>query len=186
MTRVRFPSPAPFIFNDLGAFGHRHVVVRHAPKCYALPERCAFENGVTRIRRSGLLTPFACDPQQSPSYSITLIGDGKVLRHHAEWSLGLRRGGPLFGEHCVDRGLGAFLAVGAGNAHRADHLAVNYDRQGARLRKIVHESRRQMTTGSVLSCGFRRRGCSSMVEQQPSKLMTRVRFPSPAPMSSMG
>ncbi len=25
------------------------------------------------------------------------------------------------------------------------------------------------------------RGCSSMVEQQPSKLMTRVRFPSPAP-----
>jgi hypothetical protein len=26
-----------------------------------------------------------------------------------------------------------------------------------------------------------RRGCSSMVEQQPSKLMTRVRFPSPAP-----
>ena len=30
--------------------------------------------------------------------------------------------------------------------------------------------------------GFRvRRGCSSMVEQKPSKLMTRVRFPSPAP-----
>ena len=29
------------------------------------------------------------------------------------------------------------------------------------------------------------RGCSSMVEQQPSKLMTRVRFPSPAPMFSM-
>jgi hypothetical protein len=28
-------------------------------------------------------------------------------------------------------------------------------------------------------CAFR--GCSSMVEQQPSKLMTRVRFPSPAP-----
>ena len=26
------------------------------------------------------------------------------------------------------------------------------------------------------------RGCSSMVEQQPSKLNTRVRFPSPAPM----
>src|SRR6185312_15716250 len=26
------------------------------------------------------------------------------------------------------------------------------------------------------------RGCSSMVEQQPSKLMTRVRFPSPAPI----
>jgi hypothetical protein len=48
-------------------FGHRHAVVRHPPKCYALPERCAFENGVTRIRRSGLLAPFACDPQQSPS-----------------------------------------------------------------------------------------------------------------------
>ena len=29
--------------------------------------------------------------------------------------------------------------------------------------------------------GSRIGGCSSMVEQQPSKLMTRVRFPSPAP-----
>jgi hypothetical protein len=29
------------------------------------------------------------------------------------------------------------------------------------------------------------RGCSSMVEQKPSKLMTRVRFPSPAPTFSM-
>jgi hypothetical protein len=29
-----------------------------------------------------------------------------------------------------------------------------------------------------------RRGCSSMVEQKPSKLMTRVRFPSPAPVIS--
>jgi hypothetical protein len=29
-----------------------------------------------------------------------------------------------------------------------------------------------------------RRGCSSMVEQKPSKLMTRVRFPSPAPIYS--
>ena len=28
---------------------------------------------------------------------------------------------------------------------------------------------------------LRQRGCSSMVEQQPSKLNTRVRFPSPAP-----
>src|SRR5690554_6375324 len=27
------------------------------------------------------------------------------------------------------------------------------------------------------------RGCSSMVEQQPSKLMMRVRFPSPAPVT---
>jgi hypothetical protein len=27
-------------------------------------------------------------------------------------------------------------------------------------------------------------GCSSMVEQQPSKLNTRVRFPSPAPASN--
>src|SRR5262249_42593698 len=30
---------------------------------------------------------------------------------------------------------------------------------------------------------LRVRGCSSMVEQQPSKLMTRVRFPSPAPIN---
>jgi hypothetical protein len=27
-------------------------------------------------------------------------------------------------------------------------------------------------------------GCSSMVEQKPSKLMTRVRFPSPAPIQA--
>jgi hypothetical protein len=31
----------------------------------------------------------------------------------------------------------------------------------------------------------RMRGCSSMVEQQPSKLMTRVRFPSPAPIPTV-
>src|SRR5947208_10991787 len=30
------------------------------------------------------------------------------------------------------------------------------------------------------------RGCSSMVEQQPSKLNTRVRFPSPAPIGPNG
>ena len=30
------------------------------------------------------------------------------------------------------------------------------------------------------------RGCSSMVELKPSKLMTRVRFPSPAPMVLVG
>ena len=29
------------------------------------------------------------------------------------------------------------------------------------------------------------RGCSSMVEQQPSKLKTRVRFPLPAPLSPL-
>ena len=29
-------------------------------------------------------------------------------------------------------------------------------------------------------------GCSSMVEQKPSKLMTRVRFPSPAPVAEGG
>src|SRR6185369_521850 len=32
-----------------------------------------------------------------------------------------------------------------------------------------------------LNSQFLNRGCSSMVEQKPSKLMTRVRFPSPAP-----
>ena len=32
---------------------------------------------------------------------------------------------------------------------------------------------------------IRRCGCSSMVEQQPSKLNTRVRFPSPAPIFSI-
>ena len=34
------------------------------------------------------------------------------------------------------------------------------------------------------AAGTAGRGCSSMVEQQPSKLMTRVRFPSPAPTLS--
>ena len=35
---------------------------------------------------------------------------------------------------------------------------------------------------SAVLTGFLRCGCSSMVEQQPSKLNTRVRFPSPAPI----
>jgi hypothetical protein len=39
--------------------------------------------------------------------------------------------------------------------------------------------------GSRVNVSMRARGCSSMVEQQPSKLMTRVRFPSPAPIFSI-
>lgn len=43
--------------------------------------------------------------------------------------------------------------------------------------------------GTFSFSGFRAQSCamrgrSSMVEQQPSKLMTRVRFPSPAPMET--
>src|SRR5580704_16647838 len=42
---------------------------------------------------------------------------------------------------------------------------------------------------TYIVCASRRvcasRGCSSMVEQKPSKLMTRVRFPSPAPLPSI-
>jgi hypothetical protein len=43
-----------------------------------------------------------------------------------------------------------------------------------------------LTDGRRSAKGMAQCGCSSMVEQQPSKLMTRVRFPSPAPMISMG
>lgn len=48
---------------------------------------------------------------------------------------------------------------------------------------------RQASPRHLARCGspsktIRMRGCSSMVEQQPSKLKTRVRFPSPAPILS--
>ncbi len=56
--------------------------------------------------------------------------------------------GPLFLEHRVDCGLGTFFAVGAGYAHRANHLAVDHDRQSSRLRKVVHESRCQILAGA--------------------------------------
>src|SRR5712671_5591141 len=59
-----------------------------------------------------------------------------------------RRRGSGFLERRVDGGLGTFFAVGAGHAHRADHLAVDYDRQSSRLRKVVHESRRQILAGA--------------------------------------
>ena len=36
---------------------------------------------------------------------------------------------------------------------------------------------------AVSLVGFPERGCSSMAERKPSKLSTRVRFPSPAPVS---
>jgi hypothetical protein len=55
-----------------------------------------------------------------------------------------RRRGSGFLEHRVDGGLGTFFAVGAGHAHRADHLAVDYDWQGPGLREVVHESRCQV------------------------------------------
>ena len=43
-----------------------------------------------------------------------------------------------------------------------------------------------LPTICALPCGVFKntRGCSSMVERQPSKLTTRVRFPSPAPLLS--
>ena len=55
-------------------------------------------------------------------------------------------------------------------------------RQAERAKAAAPELRGR--AGGLNPCkraGFR--GCSSMVEQQPSKLMTRVRFPSPAPAS---
>src|SRR3954469_22415634 len=42
--------------------------------------------------------------------------------------------------------------------------------------------RRRLRVKPFLESG----GCSSMVEQKPSKLMTRVRFPSPAPAPRIG
>jgi hypothetical protein len=53
-----------------------------------------------------------------------------------------------FLEHRVDGGLGTFFAVSAGHAHRAYHLAVDYDRQGPGLREVVHESRCQVLTAA--------------------------------------
>ena len=47
-----------------------------------------------------------------------------------------------------------------------------------------HAPRRLWNWRGKSSKHARSRGCSSMVEQQPSKLMTRVRFPSPAPILS--
>jgi hypothetical protein len=59
-------------------------------------------------------------------------------------------------EHHVNRGLNAFFAVRARNAHRADHLAVHEDRQGARLGKIAHERGSQILTASHDLVRFRR------------------------------
>ena len=64
---------------------------------------------------------------------------------------------------------------------------------GLRLRWFESNSLHQLFCKNVLKCFKRvswgccrllkliRCGCSSMVELKPSKLMTRVRFPSPAP-----
>ena len=46
------------------------------------------------------------------------------------------------------------------------------------VRDGVAKTRRDLLNGGRAGCG-----CSSMVEQKPSKLTTRVRFPSPAPAS---
>ena len=48
-------------------------------------------------------------------------------------------------------------------------------------RQGCHGEVRRTKTGGEEQESRTSRGCSSMVEQQPSKLMTRVRFPSPAP-----
>src|SRR5512134_2200410 len=55
-----------------------------------------------------------------------------------------------------------------------------------RLRRFesypLHQELRR-AADEVSARGSSKRGCSSMVEQKPSKLTTRVRFPSPAPTS---
>ena len=43
-----------------------------------------------------------------------------------------------------------------------------------------------LRAGSTPALGTIQCGCSSMVELQPSKLTTRVRFPSPAPFEYFG
>src|SRR5215210_5454990 len=66
--------------------------------------------------------------------------------------------------------------LGDGGMSRA---AKGADCKSAGLRLRRFESYFPHHPGEVKRCG-----CSSMVEQQPSKLMTRVRFPSPAPTPS--
>ena len=62
-------------------------------------------------------------------------------------------------------------------ARRAPTWRASRRRCGAASADCVSPRRALRGTGHR-----RRRGCSSMVEQQPSKLNTRVRFPSPAPV----
>src|SRR5258707_298621 len=51
----------------------------------------------------------------------------------------LFRGAGSLAEHGLDAGLGAFLAVAAGNAHRADDLAIEHDGNRTRLREVPHD-----------------------------------------------
>ena len=70
---------------------------------------------------------------------------------------------------------------------RRDTLSGARDRLRRSLEAGRHRLVRSPATSSALKAGVLSRsecGCSSMVEQQPSKLNTRVRFPSPAPASS--
>src|SRR5258708_10356415 len=50
----------------------------------------------------------------------------------------LRSAGSL-AEHGLDAGLSAFFAVAAGNAHRADDLAVKHDGNRTGLREVPHD-----------------------------------------------
>ncbi len=88
----------------------------------------------------------------------------------AAWTLGFPGG---FGTLGVWMGLTLSLIV------YAILLVWRFERLTARplgwLRRGIESGAEPLHMGG-------RRGCSSMVEQQPSKLNTRVRFPSPAPV----
>src|SRR5689334_9290583 len=86
---------------------------------------------------------FTCATDSSALRLAIVAGRSHRSEYAACDSKGLTcRRGRLARKHYVNRCLGAFLAVRAGDPHRADHLAVHHNRQCAVLREVVHEGRR--------------------------------------------
>ena len=70
-------------------------------------------------------------------------------------------------------------AAGSNDARQSRRPLAVAARRGCQYPDAIHGMRVPPKTAARTS------GCSSMVEQQPSKLMTRVRFPSPAPILAL-
>jgi hypothetical protein len=57
-------------------------------------------------------------------------------------------------EDCVDCGLGAVLAIAAGNSDRADYLAIEHDWKRAGLWEIIYECGGEIYRRFEPSCWF--------------------------------
>ena len=159
--------------------------VRVPPPTPLSPKRLSM--GCSQAVRHGTLTPaFVGSIPATPANDDPLA----QLAEHLTFNQGVRGSNPRWvtTHVCGRGGIGRragfrfrYLTVYEFKSLRPHHLFSGY----AVVAQLVerHLAKVEVASPSLVYRSIFPRGCSSMVELQPSKLVTWVRFPSPAPVS---